>query len=310
MDFRSPIEALLSNVAASPFKLAPERAEELVQLRDSLGLRLHVSGEDSFDFFASILMKRIFTTLTSFERLWAAAYYYLILYDSYVSSPAGSVILVHGDAERQEAQNLYLAAREADRIRGEFTWPVGAPSPSSGHRLSATANELFLTMCGFILLHEAGHIVLDHLQQPDTPLEQVRAQEFEADAWAYNWILERWEQYDRDQRVFGKRSMGVAFSLSYIGGLELLHPAKEPRTHPSSVQRLRRFFRDYKEVIHSGPYLGSSISAAACGLHVHLVQEGRKIESVRVYGDIFEYLDSIEPFFEMGAANTADREDV
>jgi hypothetical protein len=82
-------------------------------------------------------------------------------------------------------------------------------------------NELFLMTSGWILLHEIGHIVLNHGANTNPTSEESIEMELAADDWASSWMLDRWRDYRDDVRVFQKRTLGITFGIGLQAGFEL-----------------------------------------------------------------------------------------
>jgi hypothetical protein len=73
----SPIRELIPLIAASPFKLAPERDEELRALLDSQGIRMQFDSERAgFNVSIDVETHEITFGLGAAERIWAYVYGY------------------------------------------------------------------------------------------------------------------------------------------------------------------------------------------------------------------------------------------
>ena len=128
-------------------------------------------------------------------------------------------------------------------IKGKMApWPAGAPTPDDKADPNVEpANELFLVINGWILLHELAHLELNHNFSPSIGPEESIKQEREADDWASHWILDNWKQFKNEEPVFVKRTLGISFALSAFTGMEYYEESKIPRTHPKSHDRLLHF---------------------------------------------------------------------
>jgi hypothetical protein len=91
-------------------------------------------------------------------------------------------------------------------------------------------NDLFLGACGWCILHEIAHIVLGH--QAETSRDRLLQQEFEADVWATNWVLENCPTVE--ERRF--RILCCATGLAWIGLVDVVRRGSSD--HPHASERL------------------------------------------------------------------------
>jgi hypothetical protein len=296
---QSKIIGQLRSVAEAPYRIAPERVEDLKQIVDRFGISFKVDGAtNGFDFSASWMIGRIFSTLRSLEYLWANAYFNIVLYDAYVAAPRGVVVEIDGFPERERARDLLLWADEA--LHGHNTaWPDNLPSPETPPDEDVyieKANYLFFTMCGFVLLHEIAHIVNEHRVEQETPYDVRQEYEYDADKWAYDWILANWRGFSEDPRVFTVRTLGIASGLVSLAFLELRLPAGD-REHPSLPKRLRRFCQEYFPNADGADIASASLSLIPLVLHAHMYRSGIALDSAAQYSTVFDYLDEVDKYF-------------
>ena len=114
------------------------------------------------------------------------------------------------------------------------------PSLADGLEHVKAANHFFVMTSGRLLLHEFAHTVLGHHTAQGTPPEIMKREEFEADAWADAWMLDKWRDYKTDDKVFIGRCMGIAFAHAplLIFGIDRQQASE---SHPSPIQRIVSF---------------------------------------------------------------------
>ncbi len=242
--FDSPIAPLLKLVAASPYALAPERAAELDAVRREKGITLWfddgLGPADSFS--VDTRESRIHVSIRGLERLWAGCHaYWLITLRAEQALGRGLSIDLQRDPELLPAMRLLEWGEKQ-----AAPWPLDLPRPTVSPGSGAyAATEFFLCACGWSLLHEIGHVVLEHQGVPPFP-DDARQQELAADRWASEWVLGRWQDYGgKDERVFGKRVGGIVLALSHIGHLEVYERRAGGTTHPDPPDRLIAFYDEY-----------------------------------------------------------------
>ena len=91
---------------------------------------------------------------------------------------------------------------------------------------------------GRILLHEIAHVVF---ADAGTSSDDPKQEEFRADEWADNWMLEQWSKYGADERILIKRCLGIAVAHAPAIRLGVL-PERPSLTHPSPIRRVVEFF--------------------------------------------------------------------
>lgn len=96
---------------------------------------------------------------------------------------------------------------------------------------SECSDELALMVLTYILLHEIGHIVLNHNSNPNFLIKQ----EIEADKWARNLLL---DGIPVESNAFLKRALGLMTSYLIILNYEIRKPCTSLLTHPPALLRL------------------------------------------------------------------------
>ena len=144
------------------------------------------------------------------------------------------------------------------------------------------ANEMFLCMGGWILLH-IRHVVGEHPKRGATTSSARHDLEYEADDWASRWIL---DQCPADPRIRTKRAWERLFGLSVISSFEVHDRKGDVWSHPDPLKRLSRFL-DKHVPETPGPKAGPTDLvwwAAQTILALHLRSIGKKLPD-REYAD-------------------------
>lgn len=229
----------------SPFRAAPERADELKQIVDNLDIMVRFDERAEDWMFEALprMGNRIKIGTRTFERLWAMSYGYSTLITEMQKAGSASFKDIPNQAEYLAALSLIRWARQSERDEIEDPWPADLPDPRDAGSLEHghTATQLFLMCAGRILLHEIAHLVFAQEQRVFTSSIE---EELAADAWADAWMLGRWRDYKADQNVFIVRSLGIinchipAFVIAFA-------PKEASLTHPTPVERVRAFSAAY-----------------------------------------------------------------
>jgi Peptidase U49 len=298
----SPIRGLLKNFATSPFKIAPERQDELDQLVKKHHLRIWIDATtDLFNVHISELLRRVSIPLSALERLWAYAYCYSLFFDLAQPEAQGRVIDLRAAEDTDRVRRLMVWANNAEITGKSDKWPENTPRPDQNESDPSLkpANQIFLMMSGFILLHEVAHLRLGHCEHPAVSADESIASEFAADRWAAEWVLAHWQKYNNGERVFIQRTVGIAFALAAIGGIELYTPKHGTRTHPNAAARLLDFLDRW--VPHGSenvlPARQAAWKVAPSVLHVHLLKLGKITDPSAHYPTFRDYLCAAEQLF-------------
>lgn len=267
----SHVHSLLESLAASPTKIAPERVEELKALVEKHGIELMVkdNGETSFEMGA--MYSRVFTPMRVYHHLWSTALYFAALYiERGAAAHAGKAEVDLNTPDIEKVWGNYLLSCECLKKNTDYPLPPNATEITPRRDYIALADELFLSMVAFCLLHEIAHLEsgdskTDEEGAPlnkNTPLQI----EFAADKWAYDWILASWIQFSIDQKVFVKRTLGIIFSLAMMDEFRHHHDHTFASSHPGACDRLLQFFSDYKHQIDANEFGSTCFTAAFIGL--------------------------------------------
>lgn len=299
----SPIVHLLKPFAGSPYSIAPERKHQLLEIQKGIGISIRLDCTRS-EFFVCVsrLLRRIDFGFPALERLWAYAYCYSVLFDLIQKSEMGTLIDLTKDAHLNKARLLLVWANDAETKQIHTPWPKDLPSPvvkSNEDPHVLFAHQMFLAMSGFILLHEMAHLILSHETSMDLSPEQSIRQEYEADCWAANWIMSKWQEFSRDELVFIKRSLGIAFALATLGGIEIYADKPHKPTHPSSPERLLAFLDHHlpqpPDRVLPAKYAAWRVPIAV--YQVHLMKLGKHYDPTMTFPSYRDYLIGIAKRF-------------
>lgn len=228
--------------------------------------------------------------LRALEHLWARAYAYSILHDTFQPTESEQRIFFTDHPDFAHANGLLQWAQAGERSTELEQWPDSLPRPDqTGNERVATANEVFLGMIAFILLHEIGHVVRQHTgEEPliDTSDESIAA-EYGADLWAICWILGAWRLYNTNPLVLVKRSTSISFGLAAVDAIEVLFASERRRTHPDIVSRQLRFLDQWVPAT-TGPNLTIEENAWRAPLVV-LAYHLRTLELDDLLGEVWSH---------------------
>lgn len=239
--------------------------------------------------------------LKALERLWGYAYCYSLFFDLYQPATQGQFINLKETPEYSAARRLLLWAYEAEKTGVCPPWPDNTPRPDQGlgdGRLQA-GNQIFLMMSGFILLHETAHMALGHCDNPASNANESIDQEFQADAWAAEWIMAQWEKHNRDEKVFIQRSVGIAFALAALGGIEIHKERIGERDHPNPAERLLAFLDRWMPEPNDGvlPPKATAWKVGPAVLHTHFLTAGKLPDPKKPYPTFRAYLVEAKSLF-------------
>lgn len=262
----SPLLALCSVIAASPFRVAPEAAEDIDSLVRAKGLSLELTDDPKV--FAEVLPSRALIRLgmNGLDLLWAAAHSYVVLFDEYEkANQRGDEFFGVGENPRaRSAFALYEWALNQFLTRTTSPWPefgiFPEPHPEPGTDCYVT-NELFLVAISWIIHHEIAHARLDHDEFSVRPLAEENAADKQATLWICATAAESSELL--------KRALGIAAAILVLVACDLQTAHFSSITHPPSFERLM-FSLD-----HTGLAEDSKVYAFAyVQIQIHLAKAG------------------------------------
>lgn len=282
---RSPILELQKAIAGAPFRIAPERENELGDWVDHEGVALDLIDQKGFTFHVYTQRKEIQTSIATLEYLWATAHAHLILYDEYGQAQrrGDKQFDTGGNQRSRGALDLSKWAAENLFSTGVQPWPESLikpqPKPENGSDVHA-ANELFLCAFAWMMHHELAHVRLGHNAAiTSRSLEEEK----EADVEATRWILSQCPDSAQAQ----KRIYGVVAAILALKGISSPYGNSVLKTHPPTFERL-----DYC-LSESGVGPDNEAYAfAACVMQIQLASRGVAIaHDGKTFRDIYsEYL--------------------
>jgi len=238
----------------SPFRIAPERADELLaQMGGEAWVLEIVDGPANFK--ALPTSKEIEGTYAALLSLWAVAAALRVLQTLMQTATEMNLskVVIVPDGPGSIAIELKNAALALIRNK-TFSWddlPVEPDFFADPSSQAGLTNNLFLAAASVIVLHECGHLVLGHFET--TAL--MHQQEGEADGWAVSWILDRVPA--DDQREF--RTLAICVAFIWIGLIDSVRQATS--THPPAAQRFADAFIKFGDVSTESPALELSYYA-------------------------------------------------
>jgi hypothetical protein len=290
----SPIAPLLGPIKHAIGSILPERRADLNELIDG-GTHMEIDGaSEDFYIAAHIQQKKVILGVAALERVWAHTYFYLAIADVLPSQPKGVQIDLTSIPEIQPAAGLARWAVECEKNRQRSPWPDGLPRPDLGDGLDAKiaiTKLYFLHAVCFLMLHEIGHICRKHPTGNFASREMSYRWEFEADEWAFDFMLGDWKNAGRGEADFTGRCTGVALGLAMLAGVELYHYEAEDN-HPTIAERLLRFFERYdpRSVGPSSAVRDFPLYLAIVILQWHFTNANVPFQFTKPYEDTKDYL--------------------
>ena len=242
------------DLASARYRLAPERE---IELDDRIfgGTPWALVFNDSLDpkrntFEALMKSKVIDVNYAALASVWAVAKASLIIAREGMSAARSgqTELATTPDSPVFEARQLVDVARSL--IRSSATaWPDDMPLPvpkAVAPEDDWYVNNVFLGAAGWIVLHEIGHIHLDHQTtvSPDVRFQQ----EHQADEWAAKWILDNLPA-DHPQVPF--RVFVICVAIYWLAILDDIRRGSS--THPHAWQRLNKISNDFpREELNPG----------------------------------------------------------
>jgi hypothetical protein len=295
-NLQTPIGSLLQNLENCPFSIAPERKEELEKFITENKVTGEVNlDEGRFDFSAFVMRRRIYLSSPAMERIWAYCLGTSFVYLHWQLSNFTQAASFESSDLGRRIRELLVAATASESKQEVMVWPNEAPKPDERDDLQIVplANEMFWGVLGFIQLHEFGHIALTHITNQETESNVLIEQEFEADEWAFAWVMSKWREYEsingrNDPKVYTKRSLLLANALGILACVRFYVPAKGSRiTHPNPIDRLIVFLTKWANEDNGVPNIFAWATAVTT-INLHLSNDpslspNQRFESFRDY---------------------------
>jgi hypothetical protein len=296
---QSPLAPLLPYVNESIYRIAPERGDELraiIKARDIVGALDLNNPENKFEAWPG--MGVVLFSLRGMERFWIYGAGTMFTYRAFQENGFQQDYSFAASPLGQEVQRLLIWATNEESWNRGVKWPVGSLVPGA-HRdewdVAKLADEIFLGAMGFVALHEIAHLELGHRANVDQATSI--ADEFAADAWAFDWIMSQWGKFSPDPRVFQKRTVLTAAVLALMASLRLYRkPLNTPATHPNPILRLRAFLEKHATPGNGLP-VGLAWGVATTTLSIHL-QHAPGYNVNQRWNDFGPFLQDIQPLFD------------
>lgn len=237
----------------------------------------------------------VYVGVRGLERLWAHTYGIIHVYLRLQAVGFAQPLNLNDTEEGRLAGQLMSWAIDAEK--NETPWPKDLPHPIANptDEQNLLTNEVFYGVIGFAVLHEFGHIVLRH-SGSGLSKDILFRYEFEADEWAYDWIMDRWREFTPHTPVVLKKRctlIAALFSLIAIYHVRAPRPV-ETSEHPHSIDRLLRFLIKHaneENGVECG--LAWALASTAIGLHV----TDRSTDPWPAFDDFRDHLNEIRRRF-------------
>lgn len=231
---REIMQPFFDDVAASPFRIAPERAAEMDERLKAEGVEdlLFVDGKARFVAMPGA-DAHIRASAAGLASLWALSYVafrFMDIGSRLAASPEGQQsgqLVVSADPVYRELVEFARRLYQADE-----PWPDELPQPVHGApfgTIDGCANNLFLAATSWVLLHEIGHMTLGHSRFKSESLRL--SQEEEADRFAVLWPLDKCPTVQ--EREF--RVLAIIVALAWLFMFELT--SRGGGDHPAAIMR-------------------------------------------------------------------------
>lgn len=238
----SPIKHLKEAIAGSPFNIAPEHTDYLLNLRDSRNIEVQlIVDKPGFSIEVVLAQSLVRLPVPALEYLWACGHFLWVTTQEYSAAQIrGEAKLdFERNARLRAAATLFEWAKQNLKTPNRSPWPNELPSPQrfpEKHSDIHVANELFLAAVAWIIHHELAHVAFQH-----SGVGSVN-QEKEADVEATSRVLCHLDVSDPRST---KRAFGIAVALLCIQSLEVGIPRPTVQTHPRAYQRIWDTFEKY-----------------------------------------------------------------
>lgn len=289
----SPIAPLLDSIRRSVASIMPERHHDLQTLLAD-GIHIDIDGaRQDFYIAAHVKEKKVILGLAALERIWAYIYFYLALDNLSDKHGKGKYIDLTTISAFQPARQLAKWALRCEENKCQSPWPNDLPRPDIESGVDAIVDltrPYFLLAVCFLLLHEIGHIQCQHTTTALLHSESYNC-EFQADAWAAEFMLGKWQDAKRGEAEFSRRYTGIVLGLAVLASVELHHHAAVD-DHPTIAERLLKLFerRGPQEVGEQSAIRDFPLHFGGVIIQAHLMNANIPFDFTTEYQDITEYL--------------------
>lgn len=279
---RSPICHLFSAINSSPFKIAPEKEQDLKTIVDDKKIIISVVSEPGFNIRVrkneSNNSHEIVLTVASLEYIWAFSNFFWVFTQEYSKSQKNNDehFDLTGKNRLKKSDELLKWARKNLQTTGCESWPKKCPKPEAylqGSEDLQVASEIFLCAIAWILHHEISHVVLQH---PLVTTAFSTQEEREADSHATKWILGNLYESAPELK---KRALGIATAVLCIQSLEVENYFCLQNIHPAAYERIYSNISCY-------PVGNEELIEALCTVMLQYLFHGKNI-NVNLDGESF-----------------------
>lgn len=229
---------LFKIAAGTPINIAPERADRLA--KEIFGEKRWSLGpvQTKANFYARPQDAAIDLSYAGMASLWCLSYAAYHIID--IGTRAQRALKVPGQATidiGREYRSLQLQTYidyAGELFKANLHWRPGLSLPKADAApLSPDGliNNVFFGALSWIILHEIGHVHHKHLEH--IPVAHRVAQEYQADDFATNWVLD--DAGAGQQREFRILMISVALTWLFLGEIE----RGQGDTHPPAILRFR-----------------------------------------------------------------------
>lgn len=226
--------------------LAPERAEKLNAICSTYDINTIIEDEPRFRIRACLETNRIYLPIAAMEYVWTRCLQFWVVTQEYRKAQhrGRKQLNLDGNERLRKASQVVTWSAGNLQQSGHEPWPSKLPRPRRRPKGedSLVANELFLGAMGWIILHEVGHITLQHAELAGSySQEQERA----ADLFATRWVLDGIDQVDPR---FNKRLLCISAALLCLQSFETLAAPRWNSTHPPAHERMSYCLDKYRSI--------------------------------------------------------------
>lgn len=236
-DTQTLMEPLFAFANRTPFNIAPERGKALAEeVFGTKGWEL-TATKGKANFYALPEEAKVGATYAGLASLWCLSFVAFHLADIASRQQRDGDRTVQCFDIGEECTLLQLdeyLCYARSLFRGDREWPKSLRQPDVNAAFDSDAgrvNNVFYGALAWVLLHEIGHVYLDH--EESIPVEQRLRQEFAADGFATRWVLcDAGQEMQREFRV-----LMVCVGLAWLFLNE--ETIGKGRQHPAAILRFQ-----------------------------------------------------------------------
>jgi len=293
----SPILELMEHISASPNLLCRPNHKQLKEIQIRNQIEITFDGRDSH-FKMGATFGNILTTFRSWEHIWISCYFFNLIYQKTIEARRADLEEVSLIGETIEiARSWYDLSHERLNREEPLPWP---PFDTIKFDLGEIdlVTQLFLTVSGFVLLHETAHIELNHTSSDisqginHAAGGDVFSSELEADNWAYSRIFSAWRENGENPMNFGIIVISLVIAMGIAGDIEIRNNVHPKSSYPTCIERLDRLAAHCRDDISSQEY-GNSFNMARFAVITYVAYE----KGFRFPDTKTEFVNDIASFF-------------